>query len=53
MTIKRKHEEELALLRIRLAKMSDIVKRMRDAHANREYDKMPGLKKEQDATMGQ
>ena len=52
MVNKRKHEEELALLRVRLATMSDIVKRMREAHANREYDKMPGLKKEQDTDMG-
>ena len=32
--------------------MTDIVARMRVAIANREYDKMPALKQEQDAAMG-
>jgi hypothetical protein len=31
--------------------MTSIVARMRVATENREFDKMPGLKKEQDATI--
>jgi hypothetical protein len=49
---KRKIDDEIAFLRVRLDLMTSIVARMRVATANREYDKMPGLKKEQDAAMG-
>ena len=49
---KRKIDDEIAFLRVRLDLMTSIVARMRVATANREFDKMPGLKKEQDAAMG-
>ena len=49
---KRKIDDEIAFLRVRLDLMTSIVARMRMATANREFDKMPGLKKEQDAAMG-
>jgi hypothetical protein len=49
---KKKIDDEIAFLCLRLALMTDIVARMRVANANREYDKMPGLKQGQDATMG-
>ena len=51
-TGKRKIDDEIAFLRVRLGLMTSIVARMRVATANREFDKMPGLKKEQDAAMG-
>jgi len=49
---KRKVDTEIALLQERLEKMTSIFKRMQEAKANREYHKMPGLKREQDASMG-
>jgi hypothetical protein len=52
MTGKRKIDDEIAFLRVRLDLMTSIVARMRVATANREFDKMPDLKKEQDAAMG-
>ena len=52
MVSKRKIDDEIVFLRVRLDLMTSIVARMRVATANREYDKMPGLKQGQDATMG-
>ena len=49
---KRKTDAEIAILQERLEKMTNIVARMRAAKAKREYHKMPGLKREQDTTMG-
>ena len=52
MTGKRKIDDVITFLRVRLALMTSIVTRMRAANANKEYDKMPGLKKEPDTVMG-
>jgi hypothetical protein len=49
---KRKIDDEIVFLRVRLDLMTSIVARMRIATANREFDKIPGLKKEQDVAMG-
>jgi len=49
---KRKIDDEIVFLRVSLDLMTSIVARMRVATENREFDKMPGLKKEQDAAMG-
>jgi hypothetical protein len=43
---------EIALLQERHEKMTKIIARMQEAKANREYHKMPDLKREQDAAMG-
>jgi hypothetical protein len=52
MVSKRKIDDEIVFLRVRLDLMTSIVARMRITTANREFDKMPGLKKEQDVAMG-
>ena len=52
MTHKRKIDDEIAFLRVRFAKMTDIVARMRPAKVDGDYDKMTDLKDEQDSVMG-
>ena len=52
MTHKRKIDDEIAFLRVRFAKMTDIVARMRAAKVDGDYDKMTDLKDEQDTVMG-
>ncbi len=49
---RRKIDDEISFLRVRLDLMTSIVARMRVTTSNREYDKMPGLKKDKDAAMG-
>ena len=49
---KRKVDDEISLLQDRMEKMTNIVARMEEAKAKREYHKIPDLKSEQDDDMG-